>query len=368
MLKFALSIFALSVLLVLTACNQAQDSNSFHEQSAQHQSTYVKLHGKTMGTSYNISFDNQIKLDTLKLQQVIDERLVAINKSMSTYDDTATIMAFNRADVGQVIEIDMDFQKVLADSRIIFEKSGGAFDPTVMPLVSLWGFGKQLTAERLASPPTNDEIAKVKESIGLEKVVGAEKIQKTHTGVGLDFSAIAKGYAVDKVADILVEQGITNFMVEIGGEVATKGTNPDGKAWTIGIDMPTMNSTVTNRELLTALPLNDDHMATSGSYRNFLEYNGVHYSHTIDPQTAYPVVGSALSVTVLADTTALADGWATALSAMPMVQAVALAEKENLAVLFVGHKGINKHQSPFTVVQSSAFKARFPQLNLPDEK
>lgn len=312
-----------------------------------------------MGTSYHISFD-KADIDTTALQTLIDEQLVAINKSMSTYDDTATIMAFNRADVGQVVDVDADFQNVLADSRVIFAKSGGAFDPTVMPLVSLWGFGKQLTADRLVSPPTADEIAKAKESIGLDKVVGTNKLHKTHAGVGLDFSAIAKGYAVDKVASLLTKQGVTNFMVEIGGEVATKGKNPNGNAWTIGIDMPTTGSTVVNRELLTALPLTDDNMATSGSYRNFLEYNGVQYSHTIDPKTAYPVVDGALSVTVLAPTTALADGWATALSAMPMTQAIALAEQENLAVLLVG-----KTADKLSVVQSSAFKRKFPHLNLP---
>lgn len=359
--KFTPLILAFAAALILTACNQAPSATP--PQSTQGQSAYAKLHGKTMGTSYNISFDNEAKLDTTKLQQIIDEQLIAINKSMSTYDDTATIMAFNRADIGQVIEIDTDFQKVLADSRVIFEKSGGAFDPTVMPLVSLWGFGKELTAERLSNPPTDDEIAKARESIGLDKVVGTDKIQKTHTGVGLDFSAIAKGHAVDKVADILAKQGINSFMVEIGGEIATRGKNPDGKTWTIGIDKPIAGSTVQNRELLTALPLGDDHMATSGSYRNFLEYNGVQYSHTIDPKTAYPVKDSAHSITVLADTTALADGWATALSAMPMEQAVDLAEKENLAVLFVG-----KNTDKLNIVQSSAFKIKFPKLNLPSKQ
>lgn len=357
---------ALSALLALTACQEPSDPTK--PKTAQSASAYATLSGQTMGTSYHISFKNN-NLDQTTLQRQIDERLATINQSMSTYDDTATIMAFNRAMAGEVIAIDDDFKKVLADSRTIYTASGGAFDPTVMPLVSLWGFGKQLTAERLASPPSDAEIAKVRTLIGLDKVVDETNgIKKTTDGVGLDFSAIAKGYGVDVVAQVLKDNGITDYMVEIGGEVATQGKNPQGKAWTIGIDMPTMNSTVTNRELLTALPMSDDNMATSGSYRNFLEYNGVHYSHTIDPTTAHPVKNSALSVTVLADTTALADGWATALSAMPMERAVDLAEQQKLTVLFVGHKGTNKHEYPFTIVQSSAFQAKFPNLNLPSEK
>lgn len=336
--------------------------NSQTTQTAQ-AAAYAKLSGQTMGTSYHISFKNN-GLDSAVLQKQIDDKLFAINKSMSTYDDTATIMAFNRASAGQVIEIDKDFQKVLADSRVIFEKSGGSFDPTVMPLVALWGFGKELTADRLNNPPSDEQIAKVRTVIGLDKVVDRDNgIEKTVDGVGLDFSAIAKGYGVDVVAKVLVDNGITDYMVEIGGEVATLGKNPDGKAWTIGIDMPTIGSTVQNRTLLTGLPLMDDHLATSGSYRNFLVYDGVQYSHTIDPKTAYPVKNSALSVTVLHDSTALADGWATALSAMPMDKAVALAEQEQLIVLFVGQAG-----DKLQIVQSKPFKAKFPHLNLPSEK
>lgn len=350
----------LSCLLVLTACNPPSDVKN--PQTAQ-MGAYAKLSGQTMGTSYHISFKNN-GLDSAVLQKQIDDKLFAINKSMSTYDDTATIMAFNRASAGQVIAIDDDFKKVLADSRIIFEKSGGAFDPTVMPLVALWGFGKELTADRLNNPPSDEQIAKVRTVIGLDKVIDRENgIEKAVDGVGLDFSAIAKGYGVDVVAKVLADNGIADYMVEIGGEVATFGKNPDGKAWTIGIDMPTTNSTVQNREILTALPLTDDHLATSGSYRNFLVYDGVQYSHTIDPKTAYPVQGSALSVTVLHDSTALADGWATALSAMPMDRAIKTANEQQLSVLLVGQAG-----DKLQIVQSEQFKSKFPHLNLPNEK
>lgn len=345
---------------MLVACNHSNSPQST-------QADYAKIAGQTMGTSYHISFKNN-NLDINTIQQQIEDRLVQINKSMSTYDDTATIMVFNRAKAGEVVAIDDDFKQVLADSRAIYKASNGSFDPTVMPLVSLWGFGKNLTAERLTNPPKSDEIEVAQALIGLDKVIDKpEGIVKSVDGVGLDFSAIAKGYGVDVVAKVLENNGINDYMVEIGGEVATRGNNPDGKVWTIGIDMPTTSSTVENRELLTALPLHNDHLATSGSYRNFLEYDGVLYSHTIDPKTAKPVAGSAVSVTVLADTTAIADGWATALSAMPMEQAVQLANAQHLTVLFVGYKN-KTTQKPYIIVQSDTFKAKFPQLALPSEK
>lgn len=363
----ALPIILVGTLLLITLPLSACNKQEMNVQAVKTEA-YVKLTGQTMGTSYHITFKNQ-GLDTQKLQQQIDERLITINKSMSTYDDTATIMTFNHAKSGEVIAIDDDFRQVLADSRTIYHASQGAFDPTVMPLVSLWGFGKELTAERLANPPSTEEIHAVSTLIGLDKVIDTQEgISKTVDGVGLDFSAIAKGHGVDVVAKVLRDNGVNDYMVEIGGEIATQGKNPDNKTWTIGIDMPAMNSTVQNREILTALPLTNDHMATSGSYRNFLEYNGVLYSHTIDPTTAAPVMNAAVSVTVLADSTALADGWATALSAMPMDKAIEVANTQNITALFIGHKDPNKHQPPFIIVQSNAFQQKFPQLNLPSEK
>lgn len=328
---------------------------------ADSQLSYHKITGQTMGTSYHISFAAPQNADITALQQQIDSRLVAINKSMSTYDDTATIMAFNRAKAGERIVIDEDFAQVLRDSYGIYQASDGAFDPTVQPLVLLWGFGKNLSVERLQAPPSSDEINAARLLIGLDKVHQENNaIYKDLDGVGLDFSAIAKGYGVDVIANTLAQQGISNYMVEIGGEIATAGVNDKGKAWQIAIDKPIMDSTASNREILTTLALYNDHMATSGNYRNHLQWQGVNYSHTINPHTAHPVADGVPSVTVLHDSTALADGWATALTAVPQTDAIALAERANIRALFVLKNG-----DDWQLVHSPAMQAHLAKNNQP---
>ncbi len=326
------------------------------------QPTYQKIEGQTMGTSYHISYQHPDGVDAKAIQASIDQRLQAINISMSTYMDDSTIGKFNRLPSATPIEIDADFAKVLSDSQSIYQASNHAFDPTVYPLVELWGFGKQMSVERLQSPPNADEIAKAKAVIGLDKVVvNGQSIQKTVDGVGLDFSAIAKGYAVDVIAQTLKDSyGITNYMVEIGGEVATLGQNDKGKPWTLAVDAPVADSSVKTRDTITTLTQPKDgslHIATSGNYRNSVEYGGVRYSHTINPVTGNPVADGAPSVTVLHDSVALADGWATALTAMPYTDALAIANREGIQALFIIE---NSNKTGFDIVKTDAMQQKFP--------
>lgn len=316
-------------------------------------STYQKLDGQTMGTSYHISFEAPSTANVQDIHTSINARLDEINASMSTYQKDSTISKFNALKAGETIAIDPDFIKVLSDSRLIHEQSQHAFDPTVYPLVELWGFGSQMNVERLQSPPSPAQISTARAMVGLDKVVlDGQNLSKTTDGVGLDFSAIAKGYGVDVVADVLKSKyNITNYMVEIGGEVATSGVNDKGKAWTLAIDKPIIGSTTTSREIMTTVSLSGQSMATSGNYRNFIEYDGKTYSHTINPNTAHPVQNSFDSVSVIADTTALADGWATALSAVPAEDALAMAEKNALKVIFIR----KNHQKDLEIIQSSAY-------------
>ncbi len=326
------------------------------------QPTYQKIEGQTMGTSYHISYQHPDGVDAKAIQASIDQRLQAINISMSTYMDDSTIGKFNRLPSATPIEIDADFAKVLSDSQSIYQASNHAFDPTVYPLVELWGFGKQMSVERLQSPPNADEIAKAKAVIGLDKVVvNGQSIQKTVDGVGLDFSAIAKGYAVDVIAQTLKDSyGITNYMVEIGGEVATLGQNDKGKPWTLAVDAPVADSSVKTRDTITTLTQPKDgslHIATSGNYRNSVEYDGVRYSHTINPVTGNPVAHGAPSVTVLHDSVALADGWATALTAMPYADALATGNREGIQALFIIE---NSNKTGFDIVKTDAMQQKFP--------
>ncbi len=318
-----------SCLLALSACQQpTADFNT--------------LSGETMGTSYHISYQLPDGTNEAAIQASIDERLQQINDSMSTYIDDSTISKFNRLAANTPITIDADFSHVLETSRQVYEQSGGAFDPTVMPLIDTWGFGSTMTVERLQSPPSQAEIAQAKALVDFKSVVQeGDSLYKTKDGVGLDFSAVAKGYGVDVIADVLRQDyQIRNYMVEIGGEVASSGVNAQTQPWQIAIDAPIEGSTVTERQTIAAIRQpksmgNKMHLATSGNYRNSVIFDNKRYSHTIDPTTGEPIVGGAPSVTVAAESVGLADAWATALTAMPYEQALATAEQQDIAAMFV---------------------------------
>ena len=323
-----LSMIAIGSVLALSACQQKTDYNN--------------LSGETMGTSYHISYQLPKGADEAAIQAAIDKRLQDINDSMSTYQADSTISKFNQLGKDTPIAIDADFSHVLEASRQVYELSGGAFDPTVMPLIETWGFGSTMTVERLQSPPTALEIAQAKALVDFKSVIQKDQsIYKTKDGVELDFSAVAKGYGVDVIADVLRDDyQIRNYMVEIGGEVATSGLSAQQQPWQIAIDAPIEGSTVSARQTVAVIrqPINisnNMHLATSGNYRNSVVFDGKHYSHTIDPTTGEPIVGGAPSVTVAAETVALADAWATALTAMPYEKALATAKEHNIAALFV---------------------------------
>ena len=324
----SLTIIAISSVLMLSACQQKPD--------------YDNLSGETMGTSYHISYQLPKGADEAAIQAAIDKRLQDINDSMSTYQADSTISKFNQLGKDTPIAIDADFSHVLQASRQVYELSGGAFDPTVMPLIETWGFGSTMTVERLQSPPTALEIAQAKALVDFDSVIQKDdSIYKTKDGVGLDFSAVAKGYGVDVIADVLKNTyQIRNYMVEIGGEVATSGVSAQQQPWQIAIDAPIEGSTVSTRQAMAVIrqPINNGAsmaLATSGNYRNSVVFDGKHYSHTIDPTTGEPIVGGAPSVTVAAETVALADAWATALTAMPYEKALATAKEHDIAALFV---------------------------------
>lgn len=303
--------------------------------------TYDYIKGETMGTSYHITFQNPQGVNQDEIQQAIDKRLQQINLSMSTYMQDSTISKFNRLGAGESITVDADFIKVLNDSKQVYQQSGGAFDPTVMPLINLWGFGTVMTAERLQNPPSASEIATAKALLDFKGIkLTEDKLSKDKPNVALDFSAVAKGYGVDVIAEVLhKDYKINNYMVEIGGEVSTSGVNQNAQPWQIAIDAPIIDSTVSERYTLAAIrqPLlsNKLHLATSGNYRNSVVFDGRRYSHTIDPTTGQPIAGGAPSVSVVADSVSLADAWATALTAMTYEKALATAKQHNLAVLFV---------------------------------
>lgn len=261
----------------------------------------VHLQGTTMGPiPYSIKYlDEQER----SFHVAVDSLLIAFNNSLSTYIPASEISRFNRNDS---IEFESPFfYPILKDSREVFERSKGAFDPTIGPLINAWGFGAEEPREL-----DSLQIRSLLKITGFDKVVFDAKGAVKASDMVLDFSAVAKGYGIDVVADLLKSRGIENFMVEIGGEVACQGVNHLGKPWTIGIQKPLMEADFV--ESLATVKLKNQAMATSGNYRNYYLKDGKIISHTISPYTGYPVAHNLLSASVFAPNCTLADAYATA--------------------------------------------------------
>ena len=301
------SVFVL-VILVLSGCSNKPE--------------VLNISGTKMGTSYHITIVAD-QLPPEDLEQQIERLLSKVDNSMSTYKKDSEISQFNRLPIGQAMTISQEFAEVVEISQKIWQLSNGAFDPTIGPLVDLWGFGP---GERHDSIPSSQTIAMTKAKIGFDSVVLKEQTLSKTKSVALDLSAVAKGYAVDRVADLLEMLALPDYLVEIGGEIRVSGFNSDGIAWRIAMELPQLFAEVDR-----VINITDIAVATSGDYRNYFEKDGVRYSHTIDPKTGMPIDHNLASVTVLSPSCAEADAWATAFSVMGAEQGLALANKLNLA-------------------------------------
>lgn len=259
----------------------------------------VAITGTTMGTTYSIKYLND---QGLNLKSSIDSLLEVYNQSLSTYIPNSEISQFNN---NTLIKFELPyFYPVLEASKEVFKKTGGAFDPTVMPLVNAWGFGPEDRAI-----PDSNRVDSLRALVSFDSLFyDSISICKLKEGVQLDFSAIAKGNAVDVVTDFLREKGLQDMFVEIGGEIAAYGNNETGSPWAVYIEKPkadTLQAMITVR-------LDNKAIATSGNYRNFYISDGQKYAHTISPFTGYPVEHSLLSASVFADNCTTADAYATA--------------------------------------------------------
>lgn len=263
----------------------------------------VEITGTTMGTiGYSVKYFND---DGKNLGDAIDSLLKVWNLSLSTYIPESEISRFNKGDACFEFESNY-FLPVLEASKVVYENSNGAFDPTVGPLVNAWGFGpdKSMT-------PDSSRVDSLMKLVGYHKIkFDAQKVCKDIPEIKLDFSAIAKGYAVDVIANFLESKGIHNLLVEIGGELVCRGTKNDGLPWRTAIEDPTVK--VYERKFLAVVNLQDRAVATSGNYRNYYVQNGKKYVHTINPATGYPISHTLLSASVFADNCMLADAYATA--------------------------------------------------------
>jgi thiamine biosynthesis lipoprotein len=280
----------------------------------------VEITGTTMGTiSYSIKYFNETGQNYGK---EIDSLLKVWNLSLSTYIPESEISRFNSGDSCFYFESEYFFP-VLQASLDVYEKSGGAFDPTVGPLVNAWGFGTDKSMV-----PDSARVDSLKMLVGFHKIsFDTEKVCKSIRGIKLDFSAVAKGNAVDRVADFLAAQGIKSILVEIGGEIVCRGTKTDGEPWRTAIEDPMVQ--VYERKILAVAELLDRAVATSGNYRNYYVRDGKKYAHTIDPSTGYPVFHSLLSASVFADNCMVADAYATAFMVIGLDKAKLVLEKDD---------------------------------------
>ncbi|PID59678.1 MAG: FAD:protein FMN transferase ApbE [Ignavibacteriae bacterium] len=307
--------------------------------------------GTTMGTIYSIKIIEKKEasdLESLKIK--IDSLLIQVNLQMSTYIDSSEISQFNMLKDTTWFNVSKDFSLVMNQALRISKLTNGYYDVTVGPLVNLWGFG---TDRKTKIIPTDEEINIAKKKIGYNylKVDTVNfKIKKTNKNLYCDLSSIAKGFGVDKVGEFLEEQGLFNYMVEIGGEVRTKGKNQFSEKWHIGISNP--NAT----DLQQVVNLSGESIATSGDYLNYFEKDGIRYSHLINPKTGKPITHNLASVSVIHEECTIADAFATVIDIMGPEKGMELAQKEKLSVFMIVRK-----KNKFIELSTKSFEKYFSE-------
>ncbi len=321
---------SISVLLALVVAYYAIPTNS--PAAAIHE-----FGGATMGTSYSIKLVDEASAE--QMQPLVQEVAALLNhldrEVMSTYSQTSELTVLNDAAVGVPLELSLPMTQVLSLALEITALTDGAFDVTIGPLVNRWGFGPE--ARQADRVPQQEEIDSYLSRIGSGFIVLDESqgTLRKEADIYIDLSGIAKGYAVDRVAQLLDSNGIESYFIEVGGELRIKGHKPGEQTWVPAIEKPVD----TSPQIHNIFYANGESIAVAGSgdYRNYFDLNGVHYSHEIDPATGRPVTHNLASVYVIADTAARADALATAFMVMGEQASFALAEELGLAAYFISY-------------------------------
>ncbi len=305
--------FILLIAIILTACTQG-------EQKVFHEMTCYELH-----TPYRVKYESAQVYDE-EIRHIMRDYYHAINP----FDSTSIISQVNR---NEAVTVDTIFTQVFNTAMAVAHTTHGALDVTCAPYINAWGFG--FTAD--STQVTQSLIDSLKQFVGYEKVtLHKGKVTKQDTRLMLNFSALGDGCACDLIGNFLENNGVENYMVEVGGEVRTAGHSPRGTTWNIGIVTPYDDPTGSNNELQTIVTLDGNYgLATSGNYRNYYERNGKRYGHTINPATGYPAEQDVLSATVIAPTSMLADGYATAIMVMGRERARQLAAQDTTIAYYL---------------------------------
>lgn len=328
---------AVSLLLFLSCCAASPEP--------------LRFGGDTMGTTYQVTY---VPAGNRVDKKVVDDLLDEITQSLSTYLSTSKISVINLStDTSAWHPLDHHFERVFRRSQEIYKDTAGAFNPAVGPLVHAWGFGPDGPRER----PSDSEIHRL---VGLAKFESFElrssppSLRKTLADARLDFNAIAGGYAVDAVGELLERAGVKDYVVEIGGEIRVRGKQGRDKPWKIGIERPTLDATAQGA-LQLVIELLDAGVTTSGNYRDYeTDDNGERFSHTIDPSTGYPERSALMSVTVIARDAMTADAYATALIVMGVEKGLQFVEShQGLEACFL----VSDNKGGFMESRSKGFPA-----------
>lgn len=309
----------------------------------------VVLEGKTMGTFWRVSLAGVDDADQNALRSKIQAQLDGDDRLLSTYKSDSALSRFNQSRSTEPYPVTEAMSDIVTLSLRIGAKTDGAMDITVGPLVNLWGFGPD---KQPVKTPDQAQIDAAKALTGLHhlKVInkaGQQWLQKDLPDLYVDLSTVGEGYAADHLARLMEQNGISRYLVSVGGAVVTRGTNPDGKAWRVAIQKPTDRENAVQA----IVDLNGHGISTSGSYRNYYELEGKRLSHVIDPVTGAPIQHKLVSATVIATTAMEADGWDTGLMVLGTEKAKRVAEKEGLAVYLITKEG-----EGFTTWMSPQFK------------
>lgn len=305
----------LLLIILLVSCSFNQNANRM-----------VSNFGYAQGTSYSIKY---MVDDEIDYHNQFDSLFLVIDASLSTYLSSSLISRLNKGDTGLLL--DTHFVNVFNTSQQVSSRTKGLFDCTIAPLVNAWGFGVEAATDEIDSI----NIQKIVNQIGYENLsLQGDSLLSNPKGMTIDFNALAQGYTVDVIASFLEQRNITDFMIEVGGEIRVSGLNSRGKNWIIGIDKPTKEIDQSDRFQL-KLNLTNKSLATSGNYRKFYEKNNKIYSHTINPKTGFPVQHSLMSASVVADDCISADAYATAFMVMGVKETKAFLKSDTTLQAFL---------------------------------
>lgn len=334
MKKLSLLPLSLLNLSLLVGCDQAPE--------------LTKFEGFAQGTTYHITYWSENAVDGQALEAAVVKEFADIDKALSNYRPDSTIEGFNNHPNDESQFVGDEIVGLLRVASRVSQASQGCYDLTIKPLFDLWGF-----KDDVLSIPDESTLQSALAEVGMAKV---EIIDDTHVKkpakVRVDVSSVAQGYSVEKISRLLEQQGVQNYLVEIGGELKTHGHKPDGAAWRIAVEKP-LPGEQRMMKILTTPKDQPFAVMTSGTYRHYFDVNGVRYSHILDARTGKPVTHDLVAATVLHDDPTVADAWSTALLCVGQEQGMNLANTEHLKVLFVQQQGDRLVETKSQALQES---------------